>query len=263
MTSYLNNNKNINSNKKIIYGISTVIRTIEYGHKYINYILVKRKFINQKINNIIYLANKFNLPIKYVDSRIINSIIPNTRKQDVLCYINNIPFYKVINLLPKCSKNKPLLVLILDNILDVRNLGAIIRSAFFFGVSFVVIPFNINITINMDLVKTSSGFIFKVPVCRENNISNIIKILSKFGFTIFSANEKSHFSIYNYKFNMSTAIILGNEGVGISNKYLLQSDFDFRIPCLQEYKSMKHLSLNVSVACGVVLYEIMRQRKTD
>jgi 23S rRNA (guanosine2251-2'-O)-methyltransferase len=149
------------------------------------------------------------------------------------------------------------LILILDRITDVRNFGAITRSAECAGVHAIVIPHRGAAQINSDAVKTSAGALNLIPVCREKNLNDVIDYLKESGLQIISCTEKAKEEYFKTDFKIPTAIILGSEEDGISAELLKKSDRRVSIPL-----SGKIESLNVSVAAGIILYEAVRQRSS-
>jgi 23S rRNA (guanosine2251-2'-O)-methyltransferase len=149
------------------------------------------------------------------------------------------------------------LFLILDRITDVRNIGAIARTAECAGVDALIMPAKGSGQINSDAIKTSAGALYKLPVVRSQNLKETLHFLKDSGIGIFAATERSEKEYLEADFNMPMALILGSEGEGISEEYLKLTDTTLRIPVSGEIES-----LNVSVAAGVILYEILRQRKT-
>lgn len=153
------------------------------------------------------------------------------------------------------AKDTPALFLILDQITDVRNFGAIIRTAECTNVDAVIIPKSGAASVSGDTVKASAGAIFKIPICKVDHIKDAIFYMKSSGIKIVAATEKSGSSVYDIDFTAPTAIILGSEGKGISRSVLNFVDKKAALPLLGEINS-----LNVSVACGVFLYEVVRQR---
>jgi 23S rRNA (guanosine2251-2'-O)-methyltransferase len=155
------------------------------------------------------------------------------------------------------EQGKNPILLILDCITDVRNFGSIIRTSACAGVDAVIIPKKNTAMVGSDSIKTSSGALFKVPICQEKNILRTIEYLIESGLNIVSATKKSNKYWYDIDFSSPTALILGNEENGIHHKYLELSYEKAKIPVGKKGIS----SLNVAVACGILLYEILRQRK--
>ena len=147
------------------------------------------------------------------------------------------------------------LILVLDRITDVRNFGAICRSAECAGVHAIVVPSRGSAQINSDAMKTSAGALNYIPVCRENNLETTIRFLQDNGLTVVACTEKTTTPIYDLDLNMPLAIILGSEEDGILPQLIKKADVIGRIPMRGKISS-----LNVSVAAGILIYEAVRQR---
>ncbi|WP_185855725.1 23S rRNA (guanosine(2251)-2'-O)-methyltransferase RlmB [Blattabacterium cuenoti] len=236
----------------IVYGIRPLIEAIQ-SKKNIKKLFLQ-KGLNKKSNaykKLITISEKKNIKIiqKYNFSK-----LKNKNHQGVFARISPIKTYSIKDLLPKFYKKNPILI-ILDRITDVRNFGSIIRTANCAGVNAIIVPKKSTAIINSDTIKTSSGALFKIPICKEKNISNTIKFLIQSGLKIVSATEKSNIYWYEIDFSGPIALILGNEEKGISPVNLKVSCEKVRIPSKKGFSS-----LNVSVACGIILYEVFRQR---
>jgi 23S rRNA (guanosine2251-2'-O)-methyltransferase len=144
--------------------------------------------------------------------------------------------------------------LILDNITDTKNFGAIVRSSECLGVNGIIISKTGSSPINGDTIKSSSGAIFNLPIYKLDHIKDAIFLFKEKNIEIIGADEKSENSLFNFKFNKKTAIIMGSEGKGISKSVLQLCDKTIRIPMKGKIKS-----LNVSVACGIILAEIQKK----
>lgn len=243
-----------NNNLSIIFGIHSLIEAIKSGVK-IEKIFIKKETNKLVFNNIISLANENNIPINRIS---INKFKNLSKKnhQGVFAKISPIEFYKIENLLPTIYKKNNPIIIILDRITDVRNFGSIIRSSVSMGANAIIIPNKNSACINHDLVKTSSGKIFNIPICKEKNLYKTVNYLKLYGIKIISATEKGKDIINNEDLSVPIAIILGNENKGISKNLLRISNKNLRIPCKYDFDT-----LNVSVSCGIILYEIIRQRK--
>jgi 23S rRNA (guanosine2251-2'-O)-methyltransferase len=144
---------------------------------------------------------------------------------------------------------------LLDRVTDVRNFGAILRTAECSAVNAVVIPTKNAAQLNADTIKSSAGAVFKVPICRSDNLKLTIDFLKNSGLKVVAATEKAEHSLFDADFTGPIALIMGSEGEGISAEYLKKTDLQVMIPLLGEIES-----LNVSVAAGVMMYEVVRQR---
>ena len=159
--------------------------------------------------------------------------------------------YKTIN-----KKEKTPLLLILDQLSDVRNFGAIIRTAECTGVDAIIIQKNGSAPVNAETIKTSAGAAFKIPICKVDHIKDALFLLQAYDIKTVAATEKTETSVFDYNYNQPIAIIMGSEGKGINPSVLKMVDYKAKLPLLGEIES-----LNVSVACGVFLYEAIRQRQ--
>ena len=146
-------------------------------------------------------------------------------------------------------------VLILDQVNDVRNFGAIIRTAEISGVDGIIIQNSSSAPINSDTIKTSAGAIFNIPICKVNHIKDAIYHLKSIDISIVSASEKANKNVYDVDFTKPVAVIMGSEQRGINKSIINLSDDVVKLPMYGKIQS-----LNVSVACGVFLYEVVRQR---
>ncbi|WP_185870723.1 23S rRNA (guanosine(2251)-2'-O)-methyltransferase RlmB [Blattabacterium cuenoti] len=244
---------------EVIYGIHPLIEAIQ-SKKTISKLFFQRgqQQRSNTYKKLINLSKKENIPIQIVSRKKFHQL-KNKNHQGVFGILSPIVTYHIEDLLPMFYEKKNPLLLILDRITDVRNFGSIIRTAACAGTDAIIIPKKNTALIGSDSVKTSSGALFKIPICKEKNIQKTIEYLMSYGLKIVSATEKSSIYWYNIDFSGPTAIILGNEENGICTKYLELSSEKAKIPA-----SMKGISsLNVSVACGIILYEVFRQRKTS
>ncbi len=244
-----------NNLNNIIYGIHPLIEAIKSNID-IKSIFLKKGLQKKSYKELLYLSKNKNIKINLVSK---NKFIKlkNKNHQGVYSYYSTIKTYNIKNLLPILYKKiiNPLLI-ILDRITDVRNFGSIIRTSVCAGVNSIIIPSKNSAIIGSDSIKTSSGAIFKIPICKEKNIGETIQFLINSGMKVFSATEKSSINWNNLDFSGPTVLILGNEEKGINEKYIKISCNTVKIPSMKQEIS----SLNVSVACGILLYEIFKQR---
>src|SRR6185437_6128878 len=256
------NNKKINyrqprqeENKEAVYGLRPVLEAINAG-KEIERLFIQRDQNNPLINELVTLANSHKIPILKVPEEKLNSI---TRKnhQGVICFISPITYASLDNIISETFQSgKVPLILVLDRITDVRNFGAIARTAECMGVNAIVIPSRGGAQINNDAIKTSAGGLNYIPVCREDNLKTTITYLKESGIQLVACTEKAQKELSAVDFTAPTAIILGSEEDGISEEYLKRVDASCKIDITGKVNS-----LNVSVAAGMVLYEAVRQRK--
>ena len=233
-----------------IYGIHPLIEAIQSGVR-IYKILMKKSFNHQKLK---LLIKRNEIPLQIVPIDKLNRL---TRKnhQGVLALISPIIFHQIENLLPIFYENgKTPLLLILDRVTDVLNFGAILRTAVCAGIDAVIIPIKETPYIGADSIKTSSGAIFRIPICKEYDLKKAIFFLKNYGIRILAATEKTKRLFWEENLTVPLALIMGSEKNGIHNKYITICDEKIKIP-MQGVNS-----LNVSTACGIILYETLRQR---
>lgn len=240
--------------ENLIFGTRAVIEAVNAG-KEIDKIIIQKGLSNQLYSELRRAIQDLDIPIQIVPPEKINRITTKNH-QGVLAFVSQITYYDVEDLLAHVfEKGKVPLVLILDRVTDVRNFGAIARSAACADVNFIVIPSRGAAQINADAVKTSAGALNSLKVCRVDNLKNTIEYLKDSGLQIIACHEKTENYFYNADFTKPTAIIMGSEENGISNEYLKRSDMQVKIPMVGNIAS-----LNVSVASGVILFEAVKQR---
>jgi len=244
----------IHSEKEFIFGMHPVIEAIKGGRQ-IDRVLVKQGLRGELYHELMQVVNEFSVPWQVVPSEKLDYI---TRKnhQGVIAWLSLIEFQNIENLLPQIFEEgiEPLL-LMLDGVSDVRNFGAIVRSAACFGAHAVIIPEKNSARITADAVKASAGALNTFPVCRVKSITKCLTYLKESGIKSVSATEKADEKTTKADMKGPLVIILGSEDKGISRELLDLSDITASIPM---YGGVG--SLNVSVSAGILLYEVQRQR---
>ena len=242
---------------QFIFGIRAVIEAIQSG-KEIDKLLIKKDINGELINELFALIKERHLVVQRVPVEKFNRI---TRKnhQGVVAFLSAVTYYNVEEVVPVLYEEgiNPFLI-VLDGITDVRNFGAIARTCDCAGVNAIVIPERNSVSVNADAIKTSAGALNYVPVCREKNLVNVVKFLKTSGYKVVGASEKSSVNYTKVDYTGPVALILGAEDKGISNDLLKLCDDFVSIP---EFGNIN--SLNVSVAGGVMMYEVVRQRLND
>jgi 23S rRNA (guanosine2251-2'-O)-methyltransferase len=237
-----------------VFGIRAVIEAIESG-KEIESLMIQKGISGDLFRELRKLIDQYEIKYQYVPIEKLNRICKGNH-QGVFAFISPISFHKVEDLIPFIFENgETPLFLVLDRITDVRNFGAIARTAECAGVHGIVVPMRESAAIHSDSIKTSAGALFRIPVCRVSNLKKTIEYMQESGLQVVACTEKNDDSIYTTDFSTPTAIVLGSEEDGISNDILRIVDRYAKIPLLGEIES-----LNVSVATGVILYEAYRQR---
>ena len=240
-----------------IFGIRTVIEAVESG-KSIDKVLVRRDLGGELARELLDVMRRYGVLVQRVPQERLNRI---TRKnhQGVIALISPVTYHKLDNLLPSLFEDgKNPFFLLLDGLTDTRNFGAIGRTADCAGVDGIVIPERNSVSVTADAVKTSAGALFYVPVCRERDLLTAVRMLRESGVKVVAATEKGAADYTAIDFTVPVAIVMGSEDVGISNEVLRQCDELAAIPLCGNIGS-----LNVSVAAGVMMYEVVRQRKAS
>ncbi len=240
--------------KHIIFGVRPVIEAINSG-KEIDKLYIQRDIKGSGLSELRNAIKKAKIPFSHVPVQKINKHT-NGNHQGVLGFISPITLQKIEDIVPSLFENgKTPLLLILDKVTDVRNFGAISRTAECAGVDAIIIPKRESAQINGDAIKTSTGALHRIPVCKVDNLTDTVFFLKDSGIKIVACTEKTDDTIYDSDYKNPIAIIMGSEEKGISNQLLKVSDYKAKIPLAGEISS-----LNVSVAAGIVLYEAVKQR---
>lgn len=237
-----------------IFGTQSVLETLR-SDKDVEKILIQRNVKNDTISEIIAQAKELNVPVVQVPIEKMNRI---TRKnhQGVIAFVSSILYSSLDHVITTAyEEGRVPLVIILDQVTDVRNFGAIARTAECAGVDAIVIPSKGSAQINGDAMKTSSGALNFIPVCREEYLKDAITYLKQSGLQVVACSEKGDKTIFQADFTVPTAIMMGSEEKGISPAYLQLSDEFVKIPMFGKVSSM-----NVGVATGVITFEAIRQR---
>lgn len=244
-----------NENQKdYIFGIRPIIEAFNADQD-IDKILVNKELKGDLLKELLTMAKGKNIPVTKVPESKLNRI---TRKnhQGVVAYISSIAYASFDHVIDACyAKGVAPLILMLDRITDVRNFGAIARTAEVAGVHAIIIPEKSSAQINSDAVKTSAGALNFLPVSRVRNLYYALKDLKKLGLNVVGVTEKTERRIYEADFTSPTVLIMGSEEDGVSDELMGLCDEFVKIPVLGQIES-----LNVSVATGVVIYEAIRQR---
>ena len=237
-----------------IFGIHPILEALN-SELVIDKLFLQKDSNNSKIQEIVTICEKSDVTINYVPLEKLNRLTKGNH-QGVVAISSPISFYSLESLVENIiqKKEKPLF-LILDQLSDVRNFGAIIRTAECTGVDAIIIQKKGGAPVTGDTIKTSAGAIFKIPICKVDHIKDAIFYLKASNIITIAATEKTNETIYDLNLNGPLAVIMGSEGKGISKSVLNIVDQKAALPLLGNINS-----LNVSVACGALLYEVLRQR---
>lgn len=241
--------------KDFVFGIHAVDEAIKAGHE-IDKILVRKDISNTIIKDLLSSAYQLNIPILKVPREKLSSITGKNH-QGIIALLASIRYASLDNVISNAYQNgqDPILIL-LDRITDVRNFGAIARTAEGLGFHGIVIPDKGGARLNNEAVKTSSGALLHLPVCRVKSLLSALEFLKNNGIQVVSVTEKSDISIYNAEFKGPMCLVLGSESEGIHPDILKKSDKILKIPMYGNISSF-----NVSVSMAIAGSEIIRQTK--
>ncbi|WLD23361.1 23S rRNA (guanosine(2251)-2'-O)-methyltransferase RlmB [Flavobacterium dauae] len=242
-------------NEHQIFGIRAVIEAINAG-KEIDKVFIQKEAQGDLMQELMKTLKKNNVNFSYVPVEKLNKLSKFNNHQGAVASIAPIKFVTMEELVEGVLENKQNpLFLILDQLSDARNFGAIIRTAECTGVDGIIIQKQGSAPVNGDTVKTSAGAVFNIPICKVDHIKDAVFYLQGSGITTVAATEKTENNIYDIDFTKGIAIIMGSEDKGVNPSVLKIVDEKAKLPMFGTISS-----LNVSVACGAFLYEAVRQR---
>ena len=237
----------------LIFGMHPLLEALEAGRE-IDKILLKRGLRSEEVSRITALARERTIPLQIVPEERLTRL---TRKQHqgVIAFISEIEYTPLETLIPMLYEaGRSPFVLLLDGLTDVRNFGAIARTAECAGVDALIIPERGSVTVTADAIKTSAGALHRLPVCRVSSIMSAVSLLQASGLKIVAASEKARDGYTETELRLPLGLVLGAEDEGVSEEVLRRADHIVRIPQVGAIGS-----LNVSVAAGILIYEIVRQ----
>ncbi|MBC7410958.1 MAG: 23S rRNA (guanosine(2251)-2'-O)-methyltransferase RlmB [Bacteroidia bacterium] len=238
----------------LIYGTRAVIEAIESG-KTIDKLMIQKGLSNALTGDLFKACRDNNIPYQLVPPERVNRET-RANHQGVIAFMSAVEYQNIEEIIMRCNEKGEIpLLLMLDGITDVRNFGAIARTANCAGVHAIIIPSRGGAMITADAIKTSAGALHTSAVCKVDNLKATLYLLKEYGIQIVSCTEKTDSLYTAHTYTQPTAIIMGAEDSGISNELIKLSDVKAKLPLLGNIES-----LNVSVACGVLLYEVVRQR---
>ncbi|HAN77415.1 MAG TPA: 23S rRNA (guanosine(2251)-2'-O)-methyltransferase RlmB [Bacteroidales bacterium] len=242
--------------RNFIFGIRAVMEAIKAG-KPIDKLLVKSGLQGEIWKELQPLITELEIPYQYVPQEKLNRLTSKNH-QGVLAFISAVEFYTIEDVIPRIyEEGKTPFIVVLDGVSDVRNFGAIVRSAECAGANAVLIAEKGAAQVNADAVKTSAGAIFNIPICRSKNLFRSLRYMQESGIKIIAATEKASDFYFKADLTGPIALVMGAEDTGISNDIIRISDIIAKIPINGSISS-----LNVSAAASVVMYEIVKQRLT-
>lgn len=240
-----------------VYGLRAVIEAIE-SDKNIDKILVSKDLSGELAKELFTKIKDYGVVTKKVPVEKLNRITMKNH-QGAIAFLTPVTYHSLEHLVPALyEEGKSPVIIVLDGLTDTRNFGAIGRTADCAGVDAIVIPRNGSVSVTPDAMKTSAGGLLYVPVCRERDTLSAVRFLKENGYKIVGATEKGARSYTDVNYKDPVAIVMGCEETGISEAVLRQCDDLAAIPILGKIGS-----LNVSVAAGIMMYEVVRQRREE
>lgn len=240
--------------EQIVYGVHSVSEAIGAG-KDIEKVILQSKVHGEWVPRLRKTLGEMGVPMQVLPAEAMNRIVKGNH-QGIAAFLSPIQYQAIESIIPGIYEaGEAPLILVLDRITDVRNMGAIARTAECCGVHALVIPARGSAQINADAIKTSSGALMNLPVVRSMNLKHTLSFLKDSGLKLIAASGQSSSPLWDFSFSEPIALILGSEESGISPEYLKLCDAQAMIPMQGQVAS-----LNVSVAAGMFLYEIIRQR---
>jgi 23S rRNA (guanosine2251-2'-O)-methyltransferase len=246
---------NITTETTNIFGIRAIIEAIESGST-MNKVYLQKGLRGSLFFQLEKLIKEKKISISMVPVEKLDRLSKNSNHQGAVAQISPIEFHDLEELIDTVleSKKTPLFLL-LDQLSDVRNFGAIIRTAECTGVNGIIIQKDGSAPVNAETIKTSAGAAFKIPICKVDHIKDALFLLQAAEIKTVAATEKTESSLYDIDLNQPMAIVVGSEHRGVNPSILKMVDYKAKLPLLGDIES-----LNVSVACGAFLYETVRQR---
>ncbi|MDE6234811.1 MAG: 23S rRNA (guanosine(2251)-2'-O)-methyltransferase RlmB [Muribaculaceae bacterium] len=240
--------------KDYIFGLRAVIEAIEAGRN-IDKVLVKKDLNGDLAKELYAKMKEYGVVMQKVPVEKLNRITMKNH-QGAIALLSPIEYSRLEDLIPLFyEEGRNPFILLLDGLTDTRNFGAIARTAECVGADAIVIPVRGSVSVTPDAVKTSAGALLHIPVCRERSILEAVRLLKDNGYKVVGASEKSYENYTDIDYNLPIGIVMGAEDTGISNEVLRACDALGAIPICGHIGS-----LNVSVAAGVMMYEVVRQR---
>jgi 23S rRNA (guanosine2251-2'-O)-methyltransferase len=242
-----------------IVGRNPVIEHLQREAQAIKKIWIAKGSTHSRIQHIVTMAKKAGVPIKHCSRRELDRIEPSVPHQGVIALVSPTTYDDLSSILTKIERSeRDALLIVLDNIQDPRNLGAILRTAEAVNADAVIIPKNRAVSITAAVHKASAGASTHVPVVKVTNIAQTIDTLKNRGIWVAGAAGNASFLYTDADFRVPLCLVLGSEGKGLRRLVKQKCDYLIHLPMLGKIDS-----LNVSVAAGVLLYEVIRQRNVE
>lgn len=238
----------------VLFGARPVMEAID-AEKQIDRVYIKKGSDSPLVLRVIEMCRQFNVNFQEVPIEKLNRLTRGNH-QGIVAQMSPIEYYEIENVLEDVAKSGEVpLIMVMDSVTDVRNFGAIARSAECAGAHAIVMSSKNSAPVNGEAIRSSAGALTIIPVCRVGSIKLLLKTMSEMGMQIVSATEKANTVVYDADFTKPTVIVMGSEDKGISKDILKMSDVEVAIPIIGSVES-----LNVSCAASVILFEVVRQR---
>jgi 23S rRNA (guanosine2251-2'-O)-methyltransferase len=238
-----------------IFGIRAIIEAIESGST-MNKVYLQKGLRGSLFFQLEKLIKEKKISISMVPVEKLDRLSKNSNHQGAVAQISPVEFHDLEELIDTVMESEKIpLFLLLDQLSDVRNFGAIIRTAECTGVNGIIIQKDGSAPVNAETIKTSAGAAFKIPICKVDHIKDALFLLQAAEIKTVAATEKTESSLYDIDLKRPMAIVVGSEHRGVNPSILKMVDYKAKLPLLGDIES-----LNVSVACGAFLYETVRQR---
>ena len=239
--------------ENLVFGIRPVVEAIEAG-KQIEKLYIRKGAEGQLMTELRDLCLRHRIRTQEVPVEKLNRLTRGNH-QGVVAQISPIGYVELNDILERVPEDETPLIVLFDGVTDVRNFGAIARSAECAGAHGLIVPLKNAAPVNSEAIRSSAGALTAIPVCRVGSIRNTLKALQAEGYQVVGATEKSRKLLYDADFRKATALVMGAEDTGISKEVLKLCDEQLAIPMIGKIES-----LNVSAAAAVLLFEIVRQR---
>ena len=239
--------------ENLVFGIRPVVEAIEAG-KQIEKLYIRKGAEGQLMTELRDLCLRYRIRTQEVPVEKLNRLTRGNH-QGVVAQISPIGYVELNDILERVPEDETPLVVLFDGVTDVRNFGAIARSAECAGAHGLITPLKNSAPVNAEAIRSSAGALTTIPVCRVGSVRNTLKALQAEGFQVVAATEKSRKLLYDADLRRPTALVMGAEETGISKEVLKLCDERLAIPLIGRIES-----LNVSAAAAVMLFEVVRQR---
>lgn len=239
----------------MIFGIHPLLEALEAGRE-IDKVMMRRGLRTEESARILALARERSVPVQFVPEERLGRLTQR-QHQGVIAFISEIEYTPLEELVARVyEEGRTPFIVLLDGLTDVRNFGAIARTAECAGVDALVIPERGSVSVTADAVKTSAGALHRIPVCRVSSIAAAVGLLQSSGVRVVAASEKAEERYTETALQLPLGLVMGAEDHGVSTDVLRMADSITRIPQVGVIGS-----LNVSVAAGILIYEAVRQEQ--